>query len=107
MTADVASKVLAQGGTPDEAVATALATTAFATASLGVALVVIGKLKLARFVAYLPMPVVSESAVFVAIFGTNQLPYKQAPGSVWGCVRLCEGGVNASSALGWVVDAVQ
>lgn len=59
MTTDVAKNVLLRGGTADEAVATALAATAFATASLGVALVVIGKLKLARFVAYLPMPVVS------------------------------------------------
>lgn len=59
MTTDVAKNVLLKGGTADEVVATALAATAFATASLGVALVVIGKLKLARFVAYLPMPVVS------------------------------------------------
>lgn len=66
MTTDVAVKVIGQGGTPDEAVATALAATAFATASLGVALVVIGKLKLARFVAYLPMPVVSERVLLFA-----------------------------------------
>ncbi|CAN0545342.1 unnamed protein product, partial [Ectocarpus sp. 8 AP-2014] len=58
MTTDVAGKVLLAGGTAEEAVATALAATAFATASMGVALVFIGKLKLARFVAYLPMPVV-------------------------------------------------
>ncbi|CAN0508712.1 unnamed protein product, partial [Laminaria digitata] len=58
MTTYVAERVLAEGRTPDEAVATALAATALATASLGVALVLLGKLKLARFVAYLPMPVV-------------------------------------------------
>lgn len=60
MTTDVAQNVLFRGGTASEAVATALTATAFATASMGVALVLIGKLKLARFVAYLPMPVVRE-----------------------------------------------
>lgn len=67
MTTDVAKHVQLRGGTADEAVATALAATAFATASLGVALVVIGKLKLARFVAYLPMPVVSQGVKVVCI----------------------------------------
>lgn len=60
MTTVVAKKAVLAGKTEDEAVATALATTALATASLGVALVIVGKLKLARFVAYLPMPVVSS-----------------------------------------------
>lgn len=60
MTTNVAKEVLLRGGTASEAVATALTATAFATASMGVALVVIGKLKLARFVAYLPMPVVRQ-----------------------------------------------
>lgn len=59
MATDVATTVLGEGGSPDEAVATALAATAIATTSLGAALVLVGKLKLARFVAYLPMPVVS------------------------------------------------
>ncbi|CAM9273480.1 unnamed protein product, partial [Hapterophycus canaliculatus] len=68
MTTDVARKVLLKGGTPDEAVATALAATAFATASMGVALVVIGKLKLAKFVAYLPMPVVGGYLAFIGLF---------------------------------------
>ncbi|CBN78269.1 conserved unknown protein [Ectocarpus siliculosus] len=68
MTTDVAVKVLLAGGTAEEAVATALAATAFATASMGVALVVIGKLKLARFVAYLPMPVVGGYLAFIGLF---------------------------------------
>lgn len=59
MTTVVATRMLDDGKTADEAVATALAATALSTASLGAALVVVGKLKLARFVAYLPMPVVS------------------------------------------------
>lgn len=62
MTAHVAEEILSKGKTPDEAVATALAATSIGTASLGVALVVLGKLKLARFVGYLPMPVVSKVA---------------------------------------------
>lgn len=62
MTTYVAERVLSEGKTADEAVATALAATALATASLGVSLVLLGKLKLARFVAYLPMPVVSNSS---------------------------------------------
>lgn len=61
MTTDVAHKVLQEGKSPDETVATALVATALATALLGVALVVVGKLKLARFVAYLPMPVVRRT----------------------------------------------
>ncbi|CAM9967508.1 unnamed protein product, partial [Ectocarpus sp. 12 AP-2014] len=68
MTTDVAVKVLLAGGTAEEAVATALAATAFATASMGVALVFIGKLKLARFVAYLPMPVVGGYLAFIGLF---------------------------------------
>lgn len=68
MTTEVAGKVLLAGGTAEEAVATALAATALATASMGVALVLIGKLKLARFVAYLPMPVVSEGGGGVSVF---------------------------------------
>lgn len=68
MTTEVAGKVLLAGGTAEEAVATALAATAFATASMGVALVLIGKLKLARFVAYLPMPVVSDGGGGVVMF---------------------------------------
>ena len=67
MTTSVAERVLSQGKTPDEAVATALAATALATASLGVALVLLGKLKLARFVAYLPMPVVRRTAARAAV----------------------------------------
>eukprot|EP00752_Nemacystus_decipiens_P005603 g5071.t1 len=68
MTTDVAKHVLLRGGTAEEAVATALTATAFATASLGVALVIIGKLKLARFVAYLPMPVVGGYLAFIGLF---------------------------------------
>ena len=60
MTTDVARQVLQRGGGVDAVVATALAATAVGTASLGVALVIVGKLKLARFVSYLPMPVVSR-----------------------------------------------
>ncbi|CAM9881498.1 unnamed protein product, partial [Ectocarpus fasciculatus] len=68
MTTEVAGKVLLVGGTAEEAVATALAATALATASMGVALVLIGKLKLARFVAYLPMPVVGGYLAFIGLF---------------------------------------
>ena len=48
--------------TPDEedavVISTAVTVTALATASLGACLVLIGKLKLARFVSYLPVPVI-------------------------------------------------
>ena len=65
MTTDVAERVMLRGGGADEVVATAVATTAIATASLGVVLVVAGKVKLTKFVAYLPMPVVSlNSAIY-------------------------------------------
>lgn len=62
MTTDVAQRAMIEGKTADEAIATALATTALGTALLGVTLVIVGKLKLAKFVAYLPMPVVSHVA---------------------------------------------
>eukprot|EP00904_Undaria_pinnatifida_P013030 jgi/Undpi1/8858/HiC_scaffold_25.g11320.m1 len=68
MTTYVAERVLSEGKTADEAVATALAATALATASLGVSLVLLGKLKLARFVAYLPMPVVGGYLAFIGLF---------------------------------------
>lgn len=61
MTTDVAERAILEGKMPHEAMATALATTALGTALLGVALVIVGKLKLAKFVAYLPMPVVSQA----------------------------------------------
>lgn len=63
MTANVAKRAISEGKTADEAMATALATTALGTAMLGVSLAIVGKLKLARFVAYLPMPVVSYCRV--------------------------------------------
>jgi sulfate permease, SulP family len=38
------------------------------TATLGAAMVVLGRLKLARLVSYLPMPVVGGQIVFIAFF---------------------------------------
>jgi sulfate permease, SulP family len=56
ITTNIAARL---AGEPDAViVSTAVTVTALATAVLGLCLVVIGKLKLARFVAFLPMPVV-------------------------------------------------
>ncbi|CAM9434688.1 unnamed protein product, partial [Sphacelaria rigidula] len=68
MTAAVANRAISEGKTADEAMATALVTTALGTAMLGVSLAIVGKLKLARFVAYLPMPVVGGYLAFIGLF---------------------------------------
>lgn len=67
ITTDVAKRTIDEGRSPDSTVATALAATALATATLGMCLVGVGKFRLARFVAYLPMPVVRARAAVVAL----------------------------------------
>ncbi|RLN60266.1 hypothetical protein BBP00_00006092 [Phytophthora kernoviae] len=49
-------------------VATTVVTIGIATASLGVCLVVMGRLKLAAFASYLPMPVIGGYLAFIGLF---------------------------------------
>lgn len=60
MATDVAAKVIMDGKSAEEAVATGLAVTTLSTLSLGLALILVGKIRLARLMSYLPMPVVSN-----------------------------------------------
>lgn len=52
----------------DEVLATTLFTMAVSTAALGAALIVTGKLRLASFVQYLPMPVVGGYLAFIGFY---------------------------------------
>lgn len=52
----------------DEALATSLVAVSAATAITGVALIVIGKLRLARFVQYLPLPVLAGFLSFIGVY---------------------------------------
>lgn len=58
MATHVARKCMKEGKTPDEAIATTLTATALGTLTLGLVLVLVGKVKLARYISFLPMPVV-------------------------------------------------
>ncbi|GMF35298.1 unnamed protein product [Phytophthora lilii] len=54
--------------TPEAKVTTSIVTIGIATASLGMCLVVMGKLKLAALASYLPMPVIGGYLAFIGIF---------------------------------------
>ncbi len=68
MTLNVAQKLEAEGQPPEVILATALMITALSTLSLGFVMILIGKLKLARFVSYLPVPVVGGYLAFIGAF---------------------------------------
>jgi SulP family sulfate permease len=64
----VAKEILANGGTVEEVVSTTLVILAMSTACLGLALVAMGKFRLADIVSYLPMPVVGGYLAFIGYF---------------------------------------
>ncbi len=68
MTYHVAVRLEAAGEPPEVILATALLTTALSTLSLGFMMILIGKLKLARFVSFLPVPVVGGYLAFIGAF---------------------------------------
>ncbi len=68
MTLNVAQKLQAEGQPPEVILATALMITALSTLSLGFMMILIGKLKLARFISYLPVPVVGGYLAFIGAF---------------------------------------
>ncbi len=68
MTFNVAQKLENDGEPPEVVLATALMITALSTLSLGCMMILIGKLKLARFVSYLPVPVVGGYLAFIGAF---------------------------------------
>ncbi len=68
LTLNVANKLEADGEPPEVILATALMVTSLATLSLGFAMILAGKLKLARFVSYLPVPVVGGYLAFIGAF---------------------------------------
>ena len=57
--------VLTKGATAEETLATVLCWLAIATASLGVALIITGWLRLAALVQYLPLPVIGGYLAFI------------------------------------------
>jgi len=65
MATTIAQDSLAKGYEPDLMVATVLVLLSLSTATLGLALIVVGKLKLASLVQYLPMPVIGGYLAFI------------------------------------------
>ncbi|KAG7393468.1 hypothetical protein PHYBOEH_006072 [Phytophthora boehmeriae] len=59
---------LGEDASTEAKVATTVVTIGIATASLGVCLVVMGRLKLAAFACYLPMPVIGGYLAFIGLF---------------------------------------
>ncbi|CAM9587850.1 unnamed protein product, partial [Phaeothamnion confervicola] len=113
ITTNVARR-LAEEDAPDEVVvATAVASTAIGTAALGLCLCAIGKGRLARFVSYLPMPVVGGYLGFIGFFcleaGLGLCTGKVVDGPAtwpelfnWHDVLLCLPGVLFGALLFWV-----
>ncbi|CAM9698892.1 unnamed protein product [Chrysoparadoxa australica] len=66
MTSQLASKL--EGEPAEVVLSTAVTLTALSTLILGLTMILIGKLKLARFVSYLPMPVVGGYLAFIGYF---------------------------------------
>jgi SulP family sulfate permease len=65
---DIAAKLTAANVPPLAVTATALVVINLGTALLGIALIALGRLKLARLVSYLPLPVIGGQIVFIAAF---------------------------------------
>ncbi|RLN79409.1 hypothetical protein BBJ28_00005411, partial [Nothophytophthora sp. Chile5] len=97
----------------DEVLATTLFTMAVSTAMLGGALIITGKLKLASFVQYLPMPVVGGYLAFIGFYAleaglsmmTTQSIKEPADWSKmanWDAVLLSAPGLIAGAAIFWV-----
>lgn len=64
----IAVRMQAQGCSPLVVTVTALVVINLFTAMLGVALMGLGRAKMARLVSYLPMPVIGGQIVFIAAF---------------------------------------
>jgi sulfate permease, SulP family len=63
---DIATRM--EGESASSVVATSLVTIALCTASLGAVLILIGRARLAKFVSYLPMPVIGGYLAFIGYF---------------------------------------
>ncbi|RMX69466.1 hypothetical protein DD238_001378 [Peronospora effusa] len=97
----------------DEVLATTLFTMAVSTAVLGAALIVTGKLRLASFVQYLPMPVVGGYLAFIGFYtmeaGLSMMTtqsIKQPADWIklanWNVLLLSVPGVIAGTAIFWI-----
>uniref|UniRef100_M4B5U6 STAS domain-containing protein n=1 Tax=Hyaloperonospora arabidopsidis (strain Emoy2) TaxID=559515 RepID=M4B5U6_HYAAE len=97
----------------DEALATTLFTMAVSTAALGAALIVTGKLRLASFVQYLPMPVVGGYLAFIGFYAMEAglsmmttLSIKEPADWIkladWNMLLLSVPGIIAGAAIFWI-----
>ncbi|KAE9032990.1 hypothetical protein PR003_g9748 [Phytophthora rubi] len=97
----------------EEVLATTLFTMAVSTAALGAALIVTGKLRLASFVQYLPMPVVGGYLAFIGFYAMEAGLSMMTTQSIkepadwvkladWDALVLSVPGVIAGTAIFWV-----
>ncbi|KAI9918957.1 hypothetical protein PsorP6_011770 [Peronosclerospora sorghi] len=97
----------------EEVLATTLFTMAVSTAALGAALIVTGKLRLASFVQYLPMPVVGGYLAFIGFYAMEAGVSMMTTQSIkepadwikladWQALRLSVPGVIAGTMIFWV-----
>ncbi|CAH0479438.1 unnamed protein product [Peronospora belbahrii] len=97
----------------DEVLATTLFTMAVSTAALGAALIVTGKLRLASFVQYLPMPVVGGYLAFIGFYSMEAGLSMMTTQSIkqpsdwikladWNVLLLSAPGVIAGTAIFWI-----
>ncbi|KAG7390901.1 hypothetical protein PHYPSEUDO_006385 [Phytophthora pseudosyringae] len=97
----------------EEVLATTLFTMAMSTAALGAALIVTGKLRLASFVQYLPMPVVGGYLAFIGFYAMEAGLSMMTTQSIkepadwikladWDALLLCMPGVFAGTTIFWV-----
>jgi SulP family sulfate permease len=68
MTTRIARRLVDEGEPDNVVVSTALTATALSTATLGLCLIFIGRMRLARFMSYLPMPVVGGYLGYIGFF---------------------------------------
>ncbi|KAL4094690.1 hypothetical protein PRIC1_010348 [Phytophthora ramorum] len=97
----------------EEVLATTLFTMALSTAALGAALIVTGKLRLASFVQYLPMPVVGGYLAFIGFYAMEAGLSMMTTQSIkepadwikladWDALLLSVPGVIAGTIIFWV-----
>jgi MFS superfamily sulfate permease-like transporter len=114
----IANELTDQGATTEEILSTTLVLLSLATASLGVICIVMGKLKLADAVAYLPLPVVGGYLAFIGYFciqaGISLCISKPMIGiagwtALWSveALILAIPGITAGAFLVWIARNVQ